>query len=110
MKDEHGNYFFNDMLPKLELMNFKIEKQIYRSGVQIIKNYTTNNILIAERKFEKLENTIKKEFESYVDKRSFIIPNATLKKAKSHYENGKLTIKLPKETNQVAQSNTIAIE
>jgi hypothetical protein len=60
MKDENGNYFFNDMLPKLELMNFKIEKQIYRSGVQIIKNYATNNILIAERKFEKLENTIKK--------------------------------------------------
>ena len=60
MKDENGNYFFNDMLPKLELMNFKIEKQIYRSGVQIKKNYTTNNILIAERKFEKLENTIKK--------------------------------------------------
>lgn len=60
MKDENGNYFFNDMLPKLELMNFKIEKQIYRSGVQIKKNYAANDILTAKRKFEKLENTIKK--------------------------------------------------
>ena len=57
-----------------------------------------------------LENTIKKEFESYVDKRSFIIPNATLKKAKSYYENGKLTIKLPKDINQISQSNSISIE
>lgn len=26
MKDANGNYFLNDMLPKLELMNYKIEK------------------------------------------------------------------------------------
>ena len=57
-----------------------------------------------------LENTVKKEFESYVDKRSFIIPNATINKAKSTYENGKLTIRLPKDKNPVAQTNLIHID
>lgn len=33
MKDENGSYFFNDMVVKLDLMNFKIEQQIYKTGV-----------------------------------------------------------------------------
>jgi len=60
MKDDNGNYFLNDMLPKLELMNYKIEKQIYQTGVQLKKNYNTNGILTTEIDYEKLENTIDK--------------------------------------------------
>ena len=60
MKDANGNYFLNDMLPKLELMNYKIEKQIYQTGVQLKKNYNTNGILTTEIDYEKLENTIDK--------------------------------------------------
>ena len=60
MKDGNGNYFLNDMLPKLELMNFKIEKQIYQTGVQLKKNYNTNGILTTEIDYKKLENTIDK--------------------------------------------------
>ena len=60
MKDDNGNYILNDMLPKLELMNYKIEKQIYQTGVQLKKNYNTNGILTTEIDYEKLENTIDK--------------------------------------------------
>ena len=60
MKDENGNYFSNDMLVKLDLINFKIEKQIYSSGLQIIKNYETNGILTETDKFDPLEDTIDK--------------------------------------------------
>ena len=60
MKDDNGNYFLNDMLPKLELMNYQIEKQIYKTGVQLRKNYNTNGILTTEIDYEKLENTIGK--------------------------------------------------
>ena len=60
MKDENGNYFLNDMLVKLDLINFKIEKQIYSSGLQIIKNYETNGILTETDKFDPLEDTIDK--------------------------------------------------
>lgn len=45
MKDEKGNYSLNDMLIKLDLFNYKIEQQIYKTGVQLKKNYNTNGIL-----------------------------------------------------------------
>ncbi len=58
MKDENGSYFFNDTLVKLDLMLFKIEKQIYQTGVQLRKNYNTNGILTAESEYDKVENSI----------------------------------------------------
>jgi HSP20 family molecular chaperone IbpA len=88
--------------------------EAYLGGISknnICVTYEGNELTISLTQQDiNLENTIKKEFESYVDKRSFIIPNATLKKAKSTYENGKLTIKLPKEANQISQNNSIIIE
>ena len=60
MKDENGSYFFNDMVVKLDLMNFKIEQQIYKTGVQLQKSYNTNGILTTEIDYEKLENNIDK--------------------------------------------------
>ena len=33
MKDGNGKYLLNDMVVKLDLMNFKIEQQIYKTGV-----------------------------------------------------------------------------
>lgn len=60
MKDETGNYSLNDMLIKLDLFNYKIEQQIYKTGVQLQKNYNTNGILTTKKDYEKLENTIDK--------------------------------------------------
>ena len=60
MKDEKDNYSLNDMLIKLELFNYKIEQQIYKTGVQLQKNYNTNGILTTKKDYEKLENTIDK--------------------------------------------------
>ena len=60
MKDENGNYSLNDMLIKLDLFNYKIEQQIYKTGVQLQKNYNTNGILTTKKDYEKLENTIDK--------------------------------------------------
>ena len=58
MKDGNGDYFLNDTLVKLDLMNFKIEKQIYQTGVKLKKHYDTNGILTTEPDYEKVENTI----------------------------------------------------
>ena len=58
MKDDNGNYFFNDTLVKLDLMNFQIEKQIYSEGLKLIKSYNTNGILTTDINWEKVENTI----------------------------------------------------
>ena len=58
MKDGNGNYFLNDTLVKLDLMNFKIEKQIYSEGLQLIKSYNTNGILTTDINWEKVENSI----------------------------------------------------
>lgn len=60
MNDGNGKYLLNDMVVKLDLMNFKIEQQIYQTGVQLKKNYNTNGILTTEIDYEKLENTIDK--------------------------------------------------
>lgn len=60
MKDGTGNYFLNDTLVKLDLMLYKIEKQIYQTGVQLKKSYDTNGILSTEPDYKKVENTIDK--------------------------------------------------
>ena len=60
LKDETGNYTLNDTLIKLKLFNYRIEQQIYKTGVQLRKNYNTNGILTTEIDYEKLENTIGK--------------------------------------------------
>ena len=35
--DKEGNYFLNDMLVKLDLYNFKLEKVIYNDGIAFKK-------------------------------------------------------------------------
>lgn len=88
--------------------------EAYLAGVSkrdISVTYEGNELTISINSQEtNIENPIKKEFESYVEARSFVIPNATIIKAKSTYENGKLTIKLPKEKNQISQKNLISID
>ena len=38
-------YKVNDILPKLELYNYQVNKVIYSSGLQIAKGYDSNGIL-----------------------------------------------------------------
>ena len=58
MKDGNGNYFLNDTLVKLDLMNFQIEKQIYSEGRKLKKSYNTNGILTTDINWEEVDNTI----------------------------------------------------
>ena len=58
MKDENDSYFFNDTLVKLDLMLYKIEKEIYQTGLKLKKNYDTNGILTTEPDYKKVDNTI----------------------------------------------------
>ena len=58
MKDENDSYFFNDTLVKLDLMLYKIEKEIYQTGLKLKKSYDTNGTLTTDINYEKLENTI----------------------------------------------------
>ena len=58
MKDENDSYFFNDTLVKLDLMLYKIEKEIYQTGLKLKKSYDTNGILTTEPDYKKVDNTI----------------------------------------------------
>lgn len=60
MQDENGNYLLNDMLVKLELFNYKIEEQIYKTGVQLKGSYNTNGISTTDINYIKLSDTIEK--------------------------------------------------
>ena len=72
MNDGNGKYLLNDMVVKLDLMNFKIEQQIYKTGVQLKKNYNTNGILTTEIDYEKLENTIDKDSKKLSFKEAYL--------------------------------------
>lgn len=58
MRDEDGNYVLNDMLIKLDLMNYRIEQQIYKTGVQLRKSYNRNGTLTTDVNYEHLSETI----------------------------------------------------
>jgi hypothetical protein len=58
MKDENDSYFFNDTLVKLDLMLYKIEKEIYQTGLKLKRSYDTNGILTTEPDYKKVDNTI----------------------------------------------------
>lgn len=58
MKDENDSYFFNDTLVKLDLMLYKIEKEIYQTGLKLKKSYDTNGVLTTEPDYKKVDNTI----------------------------------------------------
>lgn len=58
MKDKSGNYFLNDMLVKLDLLNYQIEHQIYHTGIQLKKHYETNSTLTTEIEYERFKEDI----------------------------------------------------
>ena len=57
----NGTYKVNDILPKLELYNYQINKVIYSSGLQIAKGYDSNGILHTSVNWEVVDNEIIKE-------------------------------------------------
>ncbi len=59
--DKEGNYFLNDMLVKLDLYNFKLEKVIYNDGIALRKRNTmqTGN-MTTELEYERLNETMNK--------------------------------------------------
>ena len=51
-------YKVNDILPKLELYNYQVNKVIYSSGLQIAKGYDSNGILHTSVNWELVDNEI----------------------------------------------------
>ena len=71
-RDEDGNYSLNDMLIKLDLMNYKIERQIYKTGVQLRKAYNTNGAMTTDINYEKLDETIAQACKKLSFKEAFL--------------------------------------
>ena len=92
--------------------NYVIEA--YLAGIDkknIIITYENDELSIELiQKDININNIKKKEFEKYIDKRSFIIPNIIINKSKSTYIDGKLTITLLKQKEIITKNNTINIE
>ena len=72
MQDESGNYVLNDILIKLELMNYKIEEQIYKTGIQLQRSYHENGILSTEINYDSLQETVKKTGKKLSFKEAFL--------------------------------------
>ena len=53
---QRDEFCVNDILPKLELYNFKVNQIVYRTGVSIRKDYEENNI-DAQYHFEPVDET-----------------------------------------------------
>lgn len=58
--DKEGNYFLNDMLVKLDLYNFKLEKVIYNDGIALRKEHNANGNMTTELEYERLNETMNK--------------------------------------------------
>ena len=71
-RDDNGVYQLNDMLIKLDLMNYKIERQIYKTGVQLRKAYNTNGTMTTDINYEKLDETIAQACKKLSFKEAFL--------------------------------------
>ena len=71
-RDDDGVYQLNDMLIKLDLMNYKIERQIYKTGVQLRKAYNTNGTMTTDINYEKLDETIAQACKKLSFKEAFL--------------------------------------
>lgn len=74
MSYDKGNdkFMVNDLLPKLELYNYKLNKIIYSNGLEITKEYNSNNIDTTDIEYTKLENSINKNSKKLSFKDAFI--------------------------------------
>lgn len=72
MRDEDGNYVLNDMLIKLDLMNYRIEQQIYKTGVQLRKSYNRNGALTTDVNYEHLSEAIAQATKKLTFKEAFL--------------------------------------
>lgn len=66
-EDESGKFFLNDMLVKLDLFTYKVEKLIYDTGIALRKEYNNNNVKTYNTKYQKIDESL----ESYTKKLSF---------------------------------------
>lgn len=71
-RDDDGVYQLNDILIKLDLMNYKIERQIYKTGVQLRKAYNTNGTMTTDINYEKLDETIEQVCKKLSFKEAFL--------------------------------------
>lgn len=72
MHDENGVYILNDMVIKLDLMNYKIEQQIYKTGIQLKKSYDINGTLTSDINYEALNESIAQASKKFSFKEAFL--------------------------------------
>ena len=72
VKDDDGVYQLNDMLIKLDLMNYKIEQQIYKTGVTLRKAYNSDGTLTTDINYEKLDEAVTQACKKLSFKEAFL--------------------------------------
>lgn len=55
---ENDQFIINDILPKLELYNFQVNKITYGSGISVPRGYESNGIETIKEEYIKVEDTI----------------------------------------------------
>ena len=56
--EDQQTFFFNDRLPKLDLYNYQITQEVYKSGISLAKYYKEKGMEIQLTKFQKLKEDI----------------------------------------------------
>lgn len=71
---ENDQFIINDILPKLELYNYQVNKWVYRNGLSVAKSYEENGIettvedyLKSEDKISTQKQSFKEAFNQYAD-------------------------------------------
>ena len=72
MKDKDGRFFLNDMLVKLDLFTYKIEQQIYSTGIALKKEYNKKGVITTSIEYTKEEDRMKKAGQKLSFKDAFI--------------------------------------
>ena len=99
MHDENGAYILNDMVIKLDLMNYKIEQQIYKTGIQLKKSYDINGTLTSDINYEALNESIAQASKKLSFKEAFL-----------RYAELKQSYDFTNETEHIAKVQPLVVE
>lgn len=80
----------NDILPKLELYNYKLNKEIYSSGLAISKAYNNNGIATTDVNWEKVDEDIDRKISSKLSFKDAFLKYSEMKTSLSLFDENKI--------------------
>jgi len=59
-RDENKQFKINDLIINLQLFTYKVEHEIYKSGISVKKHYNSAGMEVVGKNYEKMTNDVKK--------------------------------------------------